>query len=69
VSRWTASTGRAAGSLSWLRVVEEVGGRRGPGSVRAAQWGCGGDGFGLDDSVRVAVADHLQVEVVGRSSG
>jgi hypothetical protein len=47
---------------------EEVGIAAGQDPLEQLSGGCGGDGFGLDDSVRVTVADHLQVEVVGRSS-
>ena len=46
-----------------------MGGRRRPDPFEQLSGVAGGDGFGLDDSVRVAVADHLQVEVVGRSFG
>ena len=51
--------------------LPELGGGGGGGVVAGQDLfeqfggGAGGDGFGSDDGVRVAVADDLQVEVVG----
>ena len=57
--RWR---GRADRGVRWWRSGRR---RRGPGSVRGCRWRCWGGWFGPDHRVRVAVADDVQVEVVG----